>query len=74
MQITLNGELQAVPEGLSVAGLLRELDIAARKVAVERNLEIVPKSAYETTPVEDGDRFEIVHFIGGGGRGRTESD
>lgn len=74
MQITLNGELRAVPEGLSVEGLLRELDIAARKVAVERNLEIVPKSAYETTPVEDGDRFEIVHFIGGGSRGRTESD
>jgi len=66
MQITLNGELRAVPEGLSVSGLLQELDIAPRKVAVERNLEIVPKSAYETTPVEDGDRFEIVHFIGGG--------
>jgi len=66
MQITLNGEPRTVPEGLSVAGLLRELDIAPRKVAVERNLEIVPKSAYDTTPVEDGDRFEIVHFIGGG--------
>ena len=66
MQISLNGELRTLDEGLDVAALLASLGLDARKVAVERNLEIVPKSAYAATPVEDGDRIEIVHFIGGG--------
>ncbi len=66
MQIVLNGETRAVAAGLSVSGLLAELGIDGRKVAVERNLEIVPKSAFETTTLADGDRLEIVHFIGGG--------
>jgi thiamine biosynthesis protein ThiS len=66
MQIVLNGEPRALTSGVSVAGLLKELGIDARKVAVERNLEIVPKSTFETTQLADGDRLEIVHFIGGG--------
>ncbi len=66
MQIVLNGENRALAPGLSVAGLLKDLGIESRKVAVERNLEIVPKSAFETTLLADGDRLEIVHFIGGG--------
>jgi thiazole synthase len=66
MQITLNGESREIKAGMTVADLLQEIGIAPRKVAVERNLEIVSKSTYDTTPVEDGDRFEIVHFIGGG--------
>lgn len=66
MQIVLNGENRTLAPGLSVAGLLREIGIDARKVAVERNLEIVPKSAFETTTLGEGDRLEIVHFIGGG--------
>ena len=66
MHISLNGELHALDEGLDVAALLASLGLDPRKVAVERNLQIVPKSAYGATPVEDGDRFEIVHFIGGG--------
>lgn len=66
MQISLNGELRTLEEGHDVASLLAKLELDPRKVAVERNLEIVPKSAYAATPVEDGDRFEIVHFIGGG--------
>lgn len=66
MQIVLNGETRAVAAGLSVSGLLSELGIDGRKVAVERNLEIVPKSAFATTVLSDGDRLEIVHFIGGG--------
>ena len=52
--------------GLTVTALLAHLGIDTRKVAVERNLEIVPKSAFATTEVMDGDRLEIVHFIGGG--------
>lgn len=66
MDITLNGDTRSVPDGLSVAGLLQHLGIEPRKVAVERNLEIVPKSAFLTTTVAHGDRLEIVHFIGGG--------
>ncbi len=66
MNIVLNGESRALAPGLSVAGLLKETGLDARKVAVERNLEIVPKSAFETTLLGDGDRIEIVHFIGGG--------
>ncbi len=66
MQIFLNGEARSLSAGVTVAGLLKDLGIEARKVAVERNLEIVPKSAFETTQLKDGDRLEIVHFIGGG--------
>lgn len=66
MQIILNGEPRAAAAGLSVEALLQELGIDMRKVAVERNLEIVPKSAFAATALEDGDRLEIVHFIGGG--------
>ncbi len=66
MNITLNGDPRAIPDGLSVDGLLRHLGIESKKVAVERNLEIVPKSTFQTTAVAEGDRLEIVHFIGGG--------
>ncbi|MCC6914203.1 MAG: sulfur carrier protein ThiS [Rhodospirillaceae bacterium] len=66
MNITLNGDARAIPDGLSVEGLLAHLGIQSKKVAVERNLEIVPKSAFAATQVADGDRMEIVHFIGGG--------
>jgi thiamine biosynthesis protein ThiS len=66
MILTLNGEARSF-EGLSdVAGLVAALSLDPRKVAVERNLEIVPRSAYARTPLSEGDRIEIVHFIGGG--------
>ncbi len=66
MNIMINGENRAFAAGLSVAALLAQLGIDTRKVAVERNLEIVPKSAFAATEIQDGDRLEIVHFIGGG--------
>ena len=66
MQITLNGETRSFQDVADVAGLVAALGLDARKVAVERNLEIVPRSAYGKTPLADGDRIEIVHFIGGG--------
>jgi thiamine biosynthesis protein ThiS len=66
LNITLNGDVRAIPDGLSVEGLLRHLGIESKKVAVERNLEIVPKSAFQATAVAEGDRLEIVAFIGGG--------
>ena len=66
MNLILNGESRAFQGVSDVAGLVASLGLDARKVAVERNLEIVPKSAYAATELADGDRIEIVHFIGGG--------
>jgi thiazole synthase len=66
MQLTINGEHRDFAAALSVTELLETLGLDPRKVALERNLEIVPKSAYGDTRLADGDRLEIVHFIGGG--------
>lgn len=66
MTVTINGEPHSLPEALSVAGLLAHLGLEEGKIAVERNLEIVPKSSYGEVMVADGDKLEIVHFIGGG--------
>jgi len=66
IRIEVNGEPREVPEGASVADLLSVLGLSAPKVAVERNLEIVPRSAWGATPLAAGDRLEVVHFIGGG--------
>ncbi len=66
MQLTINGETRTFSGLGDVAALVAALGLDTRKVAVERNLEIVPRSRYAATPVADGDRIEIVHFIGGG--------
>ena len=66
MQITLNGEPRSFQGVADVAGLVAALGLDTKKVAVERNLEIVPRSAYGKTPLADGDRIEIVAFVGGG--------
>lgn len=64
--VTLNGEHRSLDGPVSVAGLLATLGLEARKVAVERNEEIVPRSQYPATWLASGDALEIVHFIGGG--------
>lgn len=64
--ISINGEKRHVAEGLSVAGLVAELGLNPKKVAVERNLEIVPRSTHAGVILVDGDSLEIVHFVGGG--------
>ena len=67
MRLTVNGETRTFEDDVrDVAGLVAALGLDTRKVAVERNLEIVPRSVYASTPLADGDRIEIVHFIGGG--------
>jgi thiamine biosynthesis protein ThiS len=66
LRLTINGEARTVATARDIAGLIAMLDLDVRKVAVERNLEIVPRSAYAATTLADGDRIEIVHFIGGG--------
>jgi thiamine biosynthesis protein ThiS len=66
LQITLNGETQRFAAPLTVRGLLDALRLDQRKVAVERNEEIVPRSRYGEVELAPGDALEIVHFIGGG--------
>ncbi len=65
LRLTINGDLREIAAS-TVARLVSELGLDPRKVAVERNLEIVPKSRFEATALSEGDRIEIVHFIGGG--------
>ena len=65
-RLTVNGEPVDVPAGSTVADLLRTLDTAGKRVAVERNGEIVPRSQHSTTVLAAGDRLEIVVAVGGG--------
>lgn len=65
MELTINGELKKV-DCATVSDLLARLGIDQRQVAVERNLDIVPRKLYESTNLNAGDRIEIVHFVGGG--------
>ena len=62
----INGEHRRVPEGMTLAELVNSIGLDPLRVAVERNLEIVPRSTFGTLCVEDGDDYEIVHFVGGG--------
>ena len=64
--IKVNGEHRRVPKGITVAELALELGLEPTRVAVERNLEIVPRSTLGEVKIEDGDDFEIVTFVGGG--------
>ncbi|WP_292054267.1 MULTISPECIES: sulfur carrier protein ThiS [unclassified Brevundimonas] len=65
MRIEVNGQGRDT-SAQTVLGLIEELKLDPRKVAVERNLEIVPRSLHATTPLTDGDRIELVQFVGGG--------
>lgn len=66
MILTINGETHQLNTPIKLSELLVKLELDGTKVAIERNLEIVPKSTYETQELSDGDKLEIVHFIGGG--------
>ena len=66
MKITINGELREIPDGLSVEALLQHLEMTAERVAIERNLDILPRAEWQETAVQPDDRFEIVHLVGGG--------
>ena len=67
MNLVINGkDYDNMPVGMTVAALLKHLQLPPKKVAIERNLEIVPKSTFSETELSDGDRLEIIHFIGGG--------
>ena len=66
LNITVNGEARIFSGPMSVRAMLLILGLEPKKIAVERNLEIVPRSTYDEVQVADGDKYEIVHFIGGG--------
>lgn len=66
MNLCVNGETLLVPSPLTVRQLIVHLGLTDGPVAVERNLEIVPRAEHETTTLAEGDAIEIVHFVGGG--------
>jgi len=67
LKILLNGDPYEIAEPVvTVSGLLAQLDIDARRVAVEHNLNVLKRTAFDNTPLRDGDQVEIVNFVGGG--------
>ena len=69
LRITLNGDAHEVDGPLTVAGLLAQLEIDSRRVAVEHNLVVLKRDTFDTTQLRDGDEVEIVNFVGGGSTG-----
>jgi thiamine biosynthesis protein ThiS len=66
LQVIINGEGRQVPAGLNVIGLLGHLGLPLERVAIERNMDILSRTDWDKTTVSAGDRFEIVHLVGGG--------
>jgi len=67
MKLQVNGEERSVDDGLTLTGLVERLGMKSDRVAIELNREIVPRDLWAQTRLADGDRLEIVHFVGGGG-------
>ena len=66
MQLQINGEQRELPDGLTLAALIEHLGMKADRVAVELNLEIAPRTGWQNIQLKNGDKLEIVHFVGGG--------
>jgi sulfur carrier protein len=66
MQVLVNGQPRQLDDGATVAALLAELEVAQPHVAVELNLEVVPRARHAETVIRDGDRLEVVTLVGGG--------
>ncbi len=66
MQIILNGEPYELKDGATAAELVEQLDLTGKRIAMERNETIVPRSQYAQTVLQPGDRIEIIHAVGGG--------
>jgi thiamine biosynthesis protein ThiS len=66
LRVRVNGDELRLPQGASVTVLLERLKVSTPRVAVERNREILPKSSYASTLLQEGDVFEVVEFVGGG--------
>jgi thiamine biosynthesis protein ThiS len=65
VEVQINGESRVVVS-TTIAELIKELSLSGKKLAIERNREIVSREHYEITPVSSGDQLEIIHFVGGG--------
>lgn len=66
MKVRLNGQERDLPEGATLGDLVRALGLEPSRIAVERNGQVVPKARYDAEVLSEGDRLEIVHFVGGG--------
>jgi thiamine biosynthesis protein ThiS len=66
VNVTVNGDRREIPDGFTVAALLDHLGMSRDRVAIERNLDILPRALWNETRVQPNDKFEIVHFVGGG--------
>lgn len=66
MKITVNGKEREVADGSTIADVVRELELRTDRIATERNLSVVPKAQYAQTQLTEGDKLEIVTFVGGG--------
>lgn len=68
MTLTVNGEVRELPHGTTLSELIEFLSLAPERLAVERNLEVVRRTEWSVTKLAEGDRIEVVHFVGGGSR------
>lgn len=66
IEVIVNGEAHNVVQGASVTDLIKQLDLTPQRLAIELNLEILPRAKWSGTELQSGDRLEIVHFVGGG--------
>ena len=66
MTVTVNGQSREIPDGLTVFALIEHLGMKDGRIAIERNLDILPRAQWKETQVQVNDSFEIVHFVGGG--------
>jgi len=66
IEVVINGETRTIPQGTTVTTLIDQLGLGDRRVAVERNREVVPRAAHASTVLAAGDRIELVTFVGGG--------
>ncbi|MGH9524754.1 MAG: sulfur carrier protein ThiS [Terriglobales bacterium] len=71
MTLHINGEAREFPAGLTLAALVEQLGMKGDRVAIELNREIAPRDRWDSTELHDGDRLEIVHFVGGGKTNRV---
>jgi thiamine biosynthesis protein ThiS len=68
MTLQINGDRRVFPDALTLSALVESLGMKGDRVAIELNFDIVPRDRWESTSLHDGDRLEIVHFVGGGAR------
>jgi len=66
MTVVVNGDSRQIPDGCTVTGLLRLLELPDGRIVVERNRELIPRSLHSQTQLSEGDRIELVRFVGGG--------